>query len=120
MVTNKKEIVVGLILIILLIALINPGDLFMPSMFQMTILALVMVAFALFAIMVWRERGGDERDRLHRFIADRIGFWTGGIVLMGAIIIQEFMHLNDPWLPVVLGALVLGKIAGLMYSKTKY
>lgn len=116
---NKKEITIGSVLIILLIGLMNPGNILMPSMTQMTIVALATIVFAIFATLLWREHGGDERDQLHRLVADRTAFWITAIALMLALVVQGTMHMIDPWLPIILGAMVLGKIAGLIYSKNK-
>lgn len=116
---NKKEIAIGVLLVILLILLINPGNLLMPSMAQMTILLAATIAFATFASLLWREQGGDERDQLHRLVADRFAFLATASVLMTAIVAQALMHMLDPWLPIALGALIIGKVAGLIYSKYK-
>lgn len=116
----KKEIAVGGIFIIFLVGLLNPGDIFMPTMTQMALLAAATVVFVVFAALIWRERGGDERDRLHRLIADRIAFLSTASVLMLALVVQGFMHMIDPWLPISLGVMVLGKIGGLLYSKKNY
>lgn len=114
---NRKEISIALILIILLIVLLNPGDFLMLSMNQMLVTSAVVVVFAVFSILIWRERGGDERDHLHRLLADRVGYLLGSVVLVVAIIVQSFSHGLDPWLPVVLGALVIGKVVALMHGK---
>lgn len=118
--TSRKEIAVGAALIVLLALLTKAQDIFMPSMTQMAVLTATVVAFIGFAVLVWRERGGDEREALHRQVADRFAFLFGAVVLMIAIVVQGFMNMLDPWLPIVLGALIVGKIAGLMYSKNKY
>lgn len=115
-----KEIFVGAILVVLLAALINPGDFLMPTMTQMSLIVAATVAFAIFAVLLWRERGGDERDSLHRLVADRAAFQIGAAVLMIAIVSEGFNGMIDAWLPITLGAIVLGKIVGLIYSKKKY
>lgn len=117
---NRKEITVAAILIILLIVLLNPGDILMPTMTQMAIMASATVVFAVFIVLIWRERGGDERDQFHRLFADRVGFLVGSVTLMIGIIIQSFQHSLDPWLPIVLGALVIGKVVALIYGNNKY
>ena len=91
----------------------------MPTMTQMIILTATVVAFAIFVSLVWGERVRDEREQLHRFVADRAAFWSTAVMLMLAIVVQGEMGMIDSWLPIILGAMVLGKIAGLIYSKNK-
>ena len=112
-----QEISISIILIILLILLfVNP---FMSgALFMMVVVGLI-IAFGLFTTFIWRERAEDERESYHKMIAGRIAFLAGAGVLVLGIVIQSFAHELDPWLIFTLGIMIIGKIAGLIYGKTK-
>lgn len=111
------ELVVGLVLVVLLILLINPFPMYMPSGLEMGLLAGAVVAFAVFGALVWREKVADEREAAHRALAGRIGFLVGALVLTIGVLLQSLAHSLDPWLVLGLGAMILGKLAGLVYGK---
>ncbi|MEK7649649.1 MAG: hypothetical protein AAB367_01645 [Patescibacteria group bacterium] len=115
-----KEIVVGIAVFILLVAVVNPFEIWMPDMFVMTLVALLAAATALFAVFILSERGGDERDAFHRMLADRYAFLAGAGVLVVGIVVESFRHSLDIWLPLALGAMVLVKIASLLYGRRNY
>lgn len=113
------ELAVGVVFILLLFVLLNPFDWWMPTMTAMTLTAALVVVFAIFTAFVWRERPHDEREHVHRSFAGRLGFLAGTVVLVAGIVVQEFAHKLDPWLPLALGAMVIAKIVGFVYSRTK-
>ena len=82
----------------------------------MLLLAVVLL-FGLFTIFVWREQVHDEREILHRMIAGRVAFFAGSGVLLFGIIVGELRHDLDPWLPAVLGIMIVAKATGLLYAK---
>jgi hypothetical protein len=49
---SKKEVIFSITLIVFAIVLFNPSDIFMPNMFQMLALALLVVFVGLFAGLV--------------------------------------------------------------------
>lgn len=114
-----QEEVVSLVLIILLVLLLNPFNFWMPTNVLIIMLVGFMVVFALFASFVWRESAKDEREILHRMFAGRVAYLVGTATLVLAITIQCFWHQPDPWLVVTLGLMILAKIVGIAYSKTK-
>lgn len=114
-----QEVLVSLILIVLLVLLLNPFDFWMPNNMLMMMLVGLIVVFALFAGFVWREGAKDEREMLHRMLAGRSAYLVGAGMLVVGIIIQSFNHRLDPWLVFTLGLMVLAKITGIIYSKTK-
>lgn len=114
-----QEIIVAVVLGILLIFFTDPFMLFMPDMAMMVIMGGLIVAFGIFAMFVWKERPMDERESLHRMIADRAAFLTGGGALVAGIIIQTLRHNEAPWLVLVLGAMIVAKIGGLLWARMK-
>lgn len=115
----KKELVVGLGLVILLFIIFNPWNAFMPSYAVMSLLVGAVILYAAFATFLWRESRGDERERFHRLFADRIAYLAGSALLLVGIVIGELRHALDPWLVYALVLMVIAKIIGLIYGKNK-
>lgn len=116
---DTKETVMAVLLLIILILVINPGHLWMPDMMAMSLSVLLLVVFGLFASFVWRERAGDERERLHKLLAGHAAFLIGSGVLSLGLLVQTNMHTVDPWLAVSLGAMILMKLGGMMWARRK-
>ena len=114
-----QEVSVSLVLIILLVLLLNPFNFWMPTSVLMAMLVWLIVIFALFASFVWKEFAKDERELLHRMIAGRVAYLVGTGTLVLAIIVQCFSHNLDPWLVFALVLMILAKIFGIIYSRTK-
>ena len=70
----KKELLVGLGLIVLLFIIFNPWNMFMPGYLVMGFLIAAIVLYIAFATFLWREGRGDEREQFHRLFADRIAY----------------------------------------------
>lgn len=117
---NFVEGVIAFVLVVLLVFLANPFDLFMPSMMQMLAVALAGLLFILFAGFVWREQAEDEREELHRFLAARFAYLVGAGILMLAVLVQSFAHMLDPWIILALIGMLIAKIVGRMYAKRRY
>lgn len=115
-----QEIFVSLVLVVLLILFLNPFGFWMPTILLMMMVMGLVVVFSVFASFIWRENARDEREGLHKMMAGRIAFLAGTIVLVIAIIVQSFKHELDFWLVLTLDIMILAKIIGLMYSRTKY
>jgi hypothetical protein len=113
---NLQETVVACILIVLLVAILNPFNWWMPTMLHMAMLAGALVAFSAFAIFVFRERVIDEREDVHRMLAGHAAFLFGAAVLIVGILYQSYMHVLDVWLIVVLVGMVLAKVGARFYS----
>lgn len=111
-----KETIIASALVILLIVIVNPLHLWMPTMMQMLILVGILAAFSIFAVFVMRENAHDEREGLHRMLAGRIAFLSGAAVLTVAIVIQELHETLDVWLVVALVVMILAKIGAGIYS----
>lgn len=109
------EIILSCIIIALVIALLNPFN-FMTSMTMMMVQLALVVVFALFVGFVWKERGRDERELLHRALAGRVSFLAGSTVLVIGIVVQGLMYHVDPWLVSALAVMVLAKLAVVIYN----
>lgn len=117
---NVVESIIALVLAVLLVFLVNPLDLFMPSMMQVLVVTLAGLLFLLFSGFVWREQAEDEREELHRFLAARFAYLVGTGLLMLAVLVQSFAHSLDPWVIVALIGMLIAKVAGRMYAKSRY
>jgi hypothetical protein len=115
---SKKEIFLSIALIIFAIVLFNPSDIFMPSMFQMGALALLVVFVGLFAGLVVHESISDEREQFHRDQAGRVGYSTGLLVVLVGIVVQSIKHIPvDGWLLGALVSMVIFKVIARAYSR---
>ena len=91
----------------------------MPGYVVMALLIGAIVLYIVFAIFLWREKSGDERDTFHRLFADRIAYLTGSALLVIGIVVGELQHMLDPWLIFALAVMVIAKVGALVYSKMK-
>lgn len=112
-----QETIISLILIGLLLLFLNPFNFLMPTFVLMIMVMVLIVAFSIFAIFIWRENSRDEREGFHKIIAGRAAFLAGSAVLVIGIIIQSFQHRLDFWLVLTLAIMVLAKIAGIIYGR---
>jgi hypothetical protein len=115
----KSELAVGCGLLVLLYVIFNPWNMFMPGYVVMGLLVGAVVLYVIFAIFLWRENSGDEREAFHRLFADRIAYLAGSALLLVGIIAGELTHSLDPWLVFALAIMVIAKVVGLIYSKMK-
>lgn len=116
---NNKEIILGVIFVVLLGLYLDPFGKFMPSMMEMLMMLALVVLFTVYAGFVWRENHGDEREVLHRGLAGRIAYLVGTAVLLLGIIVQGLNHQTDIWLVVSLGLMIVTKIISIIYLKSK-
>ena len=114
---NIQETVVSVVFILLLLLFLNPFDLWMPDMLVYMMTGGLVVLFALFASFIWKEGARDEREQLHKMIAGRVGYLAGMAVLVLGVVWESMMAHVDPWLIAVLGAMIIGKIAGHIYGQ---
>ncbi len=114
------EIAVSLILVLLLFFLLNPLDLGMPQPVQVTMMIGVGVLFIALVVFIWKEKAADEREGLHRHISARAGYIAGTAILVSGVIMQSASHTLDPWLVLALATMILAKLIGVIYSRSKY
>jgi hypothetical protein len=115
----KKELLVGLGLIVLLFVIFNPWSVFMPGYLVMGILIGAIILYIAFATFLFGETHGDEREQFHRLFADRIAYLVGSAFLLIGIVAGELQHALDPWLILALALMVIAKLGGLIYGKNK-
>ncbi len=114
-----KEGIAAAALAALALVLLNPFDLFMPSMVVMGIAAAALVVFGLFAAFVLREDAQDERDEANRTFAGRAAYLVGAGVMVVGVAVQSFSHAVDPWLVGGLVAMLLGKLGSRLYIDSR-
>ncbi len=113
---NLKETIVSIALIAIAILLLNPFHFWMPNMMVMSMLAITLGLFGLFASFILRETMIDEREGQHRTLAGRNAFLAGSGVLTLGIVIQGYTHTVDPWLVVALIVMIVVKIGTRIWS----
>lgn len=113
---NLKESIVTLGLIVTAVLLLNPFHFWMPDMLVVTMLAVTLVLFAIFASFILREKAFDERDDQHKALAGRYAFLAGSAVLILGIIVQGYTHAVDGWLAVALIVMIVTKIGVRIWS----
>lgn len=106
----RYESVFAIVLLLAAVLLVNPFGLWMPTMFQMSMLAILVAAMGAIAAFMVRERAIDERDEAHRMHAGRAAFLAGAAILLIGITVQTFAHALDPWLVAALVGMVLAKV----------
>ena len=112
-----QELIITGIFILVLILLLNPFGFFMPTELVYIMLGGVAILFAAYASFVLRETPRDEREQLHRFIANRSAYLWGSATIVVAIIYQGLTEgAIDPWLLIVLGVMVVAKVVSLYQS----
>ena len=114
----SQEIFVTIIFGLVLILLLNPFEFFMPDRLVYIMLGSVVVLFGLYVSFIAKESPKDERERLHRFVANRFAYLLGTGTLVIGIVFQGLTESNiDPWLLLVLGVMVVAKIVSLIKSE---
>lgn len=117
---NFAESVIVGGLVILLVFVVNPFDIFMPTMMQMLLVIMAGLLFLLFAGFFWKEQARDEREELHRFLAARFAYLIGAGLLMVTVLVQSFAHALDVWVVGALTAMLLAKVLGRVYAERRY
>ena len=115
-----QETIVTCIFILILILLLNPFHFWMPEKLVYIMLGGTLVLFGVYVSFVVQEKPQDERESLHRFIANRSAYLLGSAILVIAIVYQGFAAAAiDPWLLIVLGVMVITKMISLIRSERK-
>lgn len=117
--TKPTEIFLIILILAVLVFFINPFMAWMPTTIHYMAVGGLIVLVGLFAGLLWHEQPKDEREELHRFIGARFSYTSGVIILTVAIALQSIMHAPDIWLVVTLGAMIIAKLAGHLYARTR-
>ena len=112
-----QEIFVTVIFGIILLLLLNPFGFFMPERLLYIMLGGIVVLFGLYVTFIAKESPKDEREHLHRFVANRFGYLLGtGTLVLGIVYQGLTLSHIDPWLLIVLGVMVIAKTVSLIHS----
>lgn len=114
------ELVISSALIILLIALLNPFDYGMPPPVQISMTIAFIVLFLSLAGFIYHENVQDEREQLHRYIANRFAYIAGTGVLVAGVVVQSAAHTVDIWLVATLITVIVAKVVGVIYSQFRH
>ena len=110
------EIIAAGILITLVLLLLNPFTWWMPDQMVMMVILALLIVFAVFAGLVWKEKARDERELLHRTSSGRAAFLSGICVLVIGIAVEGYFHSVDFWLVLTLAVMIFAKIATSIYN----
>lgn len=105
------ELMLAGLLIVLLLIILNPFNIWMPTMLHMIMLASALVVFSILAVFVVRERNADERELMHKLHAGRIAYLVGSTALIVGIVYQSYFAMLDDWLIVALVLMIVAKFA---------
>lgn len=119
MIEKLQEIFLSLVVIILLVLLWNPFHLWMFDHGETMVVVGMILAFAVFASFIWREKARDEREESNFAFAGRVAFLTGTSILALGILIQDLRHNLDLWLVGTLCAMLFAKIIAQLYNHYK-
>lgn len=107
----------AILLIIILIALIHPFGMAMPTLCEKMLTAIAVLLFGVISVFVWREHGNDERAVLHTRMVDRVAFLvsTGGLLIV--VTYDVFTYMYDYRLLIILIITILVKVVGHQYAE---
>lgn len=117
---NLGEVTLAAGLLAILFLKLDPFHWFMPTATQMLLLCVFAAAFALYSGAIFREKARDERESLHLYRANRMGYLVGVVALSAIIVVQDIRHELDPWLLLVLALMIVVKLIVLMHARIKY
>jgi hypothetical protein len=108
---NKiKEILMAVGLIIILVFLLNPFDIYYSNMVLMSSLTVLILLFIFFSIFILKDKPVDEREEAHQSFAGRVAYLCGTAVMITGIVVQSISHSIDIWLVVALGVMIVSKL----------
>ncbi len=107
---NFKETSITVALLVVAVLLLNPFHFWMPDMMVMSMLAITLALFGIFASFILREEATDEREEQHKSLAGRNAFLAGSGILIFGIVVQGYTHSVDPWLVFALIGMVIVKL----------
>lgn len=113
------ETVSSFIILGIAFSFLNSENLSMPMGMQSTLILGIIIAFLIFAAYILREKSKDERESIHILAAGRISYLVGVGMLIFGIIIQGLGHNIDPFLVIVLCAMIISKLLSRIYFRFK-
>lgn len=114
----NRNILVPIAVLVISFAFLDPFMVLMPTTVVYILLSVFFLAYIGFALLVWNETVSDEREYAHRAFSSRMAYIAGTTTLVIGIFYQVLVdHIVDPWLPVVLSAMVIAKYIGLYIAE---
>lgn len=113
------EVIVSVGILLILTVFLNPTHLLMPDTVNTMLMLGLIIGFLGFMGLVWRERGGDEREAAHIQKSGRISFFVGASVLVLGVVMQATKHEVDPWLIYALAVMVLTKLITRIFQSIR-
>lgn len=89
------------------------------SMQAMVSVSIFLVIYVIGVSLVGEGKTQDEREKMHRYSANRFALIIGTVILSAGIIYQLFNHNLDYWLIYGLIGINLSKIGNLIYQHYK-
>ncbi len=90
------------------------------SMQQMVSISVLLGLYVVAMSFIGEGKTVDERETLHRYLANRSATIAGTIMLSAGVLYQLFSHTLDYWLLAGLITINLAKIISLIYSDYKH
>lgn len=112
---NKILIVIPVLLIISLLALVDPFMYWMPSMPTNILLLFITVLLCVWSGFIIYEKTEDEREMQHRMYAGRVAYFSGILILTIALLVQGLTESVDPWIAFALLGMVISKVLARLY-----
>lgn len=112
MTDNRSDILIGLVAIASLLLGSNLFGHLMPSNLAMILIGLSVAAFALFAVLIWRENPRDEREAHILLSSDRYGFLAGAVTLTIVLVVETLRHESNGLIAGILAIMILAKLLG--------
>jgi hypothetical protein len=115
------ETILSVVFVVLLAACVDPLHLLMPSSLQMAALVALILAAAVYAGLLFRERPRDEREAAHLARSSRGGY-LGGVVGLSAYTVYNLIAGRelDKAVVAVLAGMVILKLVLLLWHRKRY
>lgn len=114
------EIIISIALVTILLMFLDPVSFVMPQVMHPLMAPTLIVLLVIFTAFLWKEKPGDEREQMHKFIASRFAYFAGIVTVTIGIMFQSVNHVIDPWLIITASVILLAKIVGLVYGYIKH
>lgn len=113
---NLTSLLVGILTVVLLVLLLDPFMVWMPTVTQMFVLILLTASLCVWSALIISERARDERELGNALYASRVGYVSGIAVLTIALVVQGLAHSIDMWITLALGVMVVSKLVARWYG----
>lgn len=112
--SSGGDVIIGCLAIACIALAMMP---FMPGELSMLLTGIFVALFALFSMLIWREKPRDEREAQLVMASDRLGFLAGAVVLSLIVVIQTLRHQDTLLFVAVLVTMIIAKLIGKYIHK---